>query len=221
VTVLPRWRTYRAASEVDRVDFVLLSREISGDSDETTNPIQRGMTQVGLLELPTPENGDFRSQRKGSRFFMKSLLVFIVLAAMAAAQAPSGVRSLGEIQKIYVDRMPDGLDRCIRLEITKQFKGKLAVVPQPEQADAIMVVAETTRIGGEPVTTDRRVGLLDLTNGSISVLDKAGKLVLWSSEVHDRSIWWGATKRGGAQKVADRLVHELKIAIERSSRRPS
>ena len=54
----------------------------------------------------------------------------------------------------------------------------------------------------------------DTATGSVSVLDKEGKTVLWSSEAGDRSIWWGVMKRGGPRKVADRLVHNLKAAMK-------
>jgi hypothetical protein len=46
-------------------------------------------------------------------------------------------------------------------------------------------------------------------------LDKEGKVVLWSAEAGDRSIWWGPMTRGGPRKVADRLVHNLKKAMKK------
>jgi len=146
---------------------------------------------------------------------MKALLIFTLSAAMAAAQNSSVVRSIKRIQRIYVDKMPEGLDRCIRAEIAKQFKGKLTVVFEPEQADAIMAAVSVQSTEVEQRPNDRRVGLQEIATGSISVLDKEGKIVLWSFEVHDRNIWWGATRHGGAQKIADRLVHNLRAAIER------
>lgn len=109
--------------------------------------------------------------------------------------------------------MPDGLDRYIRKEITTQFKNKLAVVLRPEDADAIMAAVGRQKIGSGQSTTDRRVGLIDMSSGSVSVLDKKGKLVLWSSELHNQGVWWGATTRGGLQKVANHLVHNLKTAM--------
>jgi hypothetical protein len=45
-------------------------------------------------------------------------------------------------------------------------------------------------------------------------LDKEGKTLLWSDEAGDRSLWFGALKRGGQRKVADRLVSKLKKALE-------
>jgi len=48
----------------------------------------------------------------------------------------------------------------------------------------------------------------------VSLLDKSGTTVLWSSEAGDRSILFGSMKRGGPRKVADRLVSNLKKAME-------
>jgi hypothetical protein len=55
--------------------------------------------------------------------------------------------------------------------------------------------------------------LHDVATGAISIVDKAGT-VLWAGEAGDRSLLLGPVKRGGARKVADRLVHSLKKAME-------
>ncbi|HEX8984129.1 MAG TPA: hypothetical protein VF767_01805 [Bryobacteraceae bacterium] len=110
--------------------------------------------------------------------------------------------------------MPNDLDQYIRAEITKQFKGKMLVVLKPEDADAVMAGTGEHKSGVGQAVTGRWLGLHDTATGSVSVLDKEGKIVLWSSEAGDRSIWWGAMKRGGPRKVADRLIHNLKKAME-------
>jgi hypothetical protein len=40
--------------------------------------------------------------------------------------------------------------------------------------------------------------------------------VLWSDEAGDRSLFFNVAKRGGQRKVADRLVSDLKKAIEKA-----
>jgi hypothetical protein len=150
---------------------------------------------------------------------MKSILVVMLFGSMGTAQtanSPAG-SPLRSIQNIYVDKMPDGLDRYIRAEITKQFNGKLHVVPRPEDADAIMVSVEEHKTEAAPNSTDRRLELHDMSTGSISLLEKTGKVVLWASEVHDRGIWWAATKHGGPQKVAERVIQSLRKAMEYQS----
>jgi hypothetical protein len=47
-------------------------------------------------------------------------------------------------------------------------------------------------------------------------LDKEGKVILWSDEAGDRSLFLGAMKRGGQRKVADRLISKLKKAMQSS-----
>ena len=58
-------------------------------------------------------------------------------------------------------------------------------------------------------------GLHDSATGSISIIDKDEKVVLWSDEAGDRSLLFNVAKRGGQRKVADRLVNDLKKAIEK------
>ena len=65
------------------------------------------------------------------------------------------------------------------------------------------------------VITGRYLGLHDNATGSISIVDKDEKVVLWSDEAGDRSLFFNAAKRGGQRKVADRLVNDLKKAIEK------
>ena len=145
-------------------------------------------------------------------------VVSILVLTGAAVFAQTGNRpaapSLSDIRKIYVDKMANDLDQYIRAEITKKFKGKLTVVMQPEDADAIMAGASEHKSGTGAAVTGRWLGLHDTASGAVSVLDKEGKIVLWSSEAGDRSLWWGPMKRGGPRKVADRLVNNLKRAME-------
>jgi hypothetical protein len=147
---------------------------------------------------------------KWSRSFTLTALFFASAAALYAQATPS----LKGIQKIFVDKMPNDLDQYIRAEITKQFKGKIMVTVKPEDADAIMAGVGDHKSGVGQAVTGRWLGLHDTATGSVSLLDKEGKIVLWSSEAGDRSIWWGPMKRGGPRKVADRLIHNLKKAMD-------
>jgi len=52
-----------------------------------------------------------------------------------------------------------------------------------------------------------------VATGTVSLLDKEGKVPLWSDEAGDRSLLFGALKRGGQRKVADRLLGKLKKAM--------
>ena len=144
-------------------------------------------------------------------------LAFIAQLSMAigvdlAAQAPT--ISLGSIKRIYVDKMDNDLDQYLRAEIQKQFKGAIQVVLKPELADAVMAGVSENQNGTRAAITGRWLGLHDTATGSVSLLDKSGDVVLWSSEAGDRSVLFGVMKRGGPRKVADRLINNLKKAME-------
>jgi PEGA domain len=137
----------------------------------------------------------------------------LLLLSFSVLHGQTQMISLKSIKKIFVDKMPEDLDQYIRAEITKQFKGSILVVLAPEDADAILAGTGKYNSGTGAAVTGRWLGLHDTASGSVSLLDREGKVVLWSSEAGDRSLWWGAMKRGGPRKVADRLVHNLSDAI--------
>ena len=134
------------------------------------------------------------------------------LTLSAAGQDTSA--SLKGIRKIYVDKMDNNLDQYIRAEIQKQFKGTIIVVLKPEDADAILAGVSAHDTGTAAAITGRWLGLHDTATGSISLLDKKGTVVLWSSEAGDRSILFGVMTRSGPRKVADRLISNLKKDME-------
>ncbi len=138
--------------------------------------------------------------------------IFVVFGASVAAQ--DGAVPLRSIKRIYVDKMDNDLDQYIRAEIQKQFKGSMQVVLKPESADAVLAGVGEHQSGTRAAVTGRWLGLHDTATGSVSLMDKTGNVVLWSGEAGDRSIMWGSMKRGGPRKVADRLVNNLKKAIE-------
>ena len=135
-----------------------------------------------------------------------------VLAPPVLAQ--DGAPTLRSIRRIYVDKMDNDLDQYIRAEIQKKFGGDLTVVLKPEAADAILAGVSENQNGTRAVITGRYFGLHDTATGSVSLLDKTGTTVLWSSEAGDRSLLFGSMKRGGPRKVADRLISNLKKAME-------
>jgi len=140
------------------------------------------------------------------RYLLVGILSLVVFAPFSLTQTVN----LKSIKRIYVDKMANELDYCIRAEITKKFKGRVLAVLEPEAADAVMVPIGAHDSGTAAVTGNR----LGRHSGSVSLLDKTGSVLLWSSEAGDESLWSGAMKRGGPRKVADRLVSNLKDAFE-------
>jgi hypothetical protein len=152
---------------------------------------------------------------------MRLIIPTLMLAALSFAQetapapAPAAAApTLQSIRKLYIDKMTNDLDQYIRTEILKQMNGRLAVVLNKEDADAIMTGVGEYRSGTGAAITGRYLGLHDNASASVSIVDKDGKMVIWSSEAGDRSLLFGVMKRGGPRKVADRLVSKLKKSME-------
>ncbi len=146
---------------------------------------------------------------KRTTHFLLSALLITILSTSLFSQT-TDIRS---IRKIYIEKMPNDLDQYLRAEFTKQLAGKVAVVLNAEDADAILTGISNEEKGTGAKVTGRYLGLHDVASGTISLLDKEGKILLWSDEAGDRSLFFGSMKRGGQRKVADRLVSKLKKAM--------
>ena len=141
---------------------------------------------------------------------MRSILTALVFSgALSFAQTPD----LKAIHKIFIEKMTNDLDQYLRAEFVKQFKGKVTVVLDAKDADGILTGVSEEQKGTGAKITGRYLGLHDVATGTISLLDKEGKNLLWSDEAGDRSLLFGVMKRGGERKVADRLVSKLKKAM--------
>jgi hypothetical protein len=144
---------------------------------------------------------------------LKALLLLSVSSALACAYAQD-VAALQSIKKVYIEKMPNDLDQYLRAEIVKQFRGSLLVVLDKNDADGILTGIDEEKTGTGAQITGRYLGLHDNATGTLSMLDKEGKTILWADEAGDRSLLFGVMKRGGQRKVADRLVAKLKKAME-------
>jgi hypothetical protein len=139
--------------------------------------------------------------------FRTTALIAVACAFSAYAQ------DLRSIKKIYIEKMPNDLDQYLRAEISKQFKGRVTVVLDKNDADGILTGIDDERKGTGAQITGRYLGLHDNATGTISMVDKAEKNILWTDEAGDRSLLFGVMKRGGPRKVADRLIGKLKKAM--------
>jgi hypothetical protein len=142
---------------------------------------------------------------------MGALVAALICPFAFCQDAPS----LKSIQKVYIEKMPNDLDQYLRAEIAKQFKGTLTVVLDKKDADGILAGIDEEKKGTGAQITGRYLGLHDNAIGTISMLDKSEKMILWTDEAGDRSLLFGVMKRGGQRKVADRLVSKLKKAMGR------
>jgi hypothetical protein len=133
-----------------------------------------------------------------------------VTPAPAPAVATPDLRA---IHKIYVDKLDNDLDQYLRAEFFKQMKGRVSIVLEEKDADGILTGISDEEKGTGAKITGRYLGLHDLATGSLSLLDKERKVILWSDEAGDRSLIFSAVHRGGERKVAQRLVGKLKKAM--------
>src|SRR5690242_3652087 len=145
--------------------------------------------------------------RYGFRFSCEVTIMALLCVVCAFGQNAASLRS---IQKIYIEKMPNDLDQYLRAEIAKQFKGKVIVVLDKSDADGILTGVGEERKGTGAQITGRYLGLHDNATGTISLIDKTEKNILWTDEAGDRSLMFGVMKRGGQRKVADRLASKLK-----------
>jgi len=116
------------------------------------------------------------------------------------------------IHKIFIDKMPNDLDQYLRAEFVKQLKTKITIVLDEKDADAILTGVSEEEKGTGAKITGRYLGLHDIATGTVSLVDKDRKNLLWSDEAGDRSLMFGVMKRGGERKVAERLVSKFKKA---------
>ncbi len=119
---------------------------------------------------------------------------FLMCAALLLCETTP---SLKAIHKLYIDKMAYDLDQYLRAEIMKQCKGRLTIVLDAKDADGILTGVTEEEKGTGAKVTGRYLGLHDVATGTVSLLDKDGKVLLWSDEAGDRSLFWGPLKRGG------------------------
>jgi hypothetical protein len=139
------------------------------------------------------------------RFFL-AVLLFVLPAGAAAQQhvVPTDAT-------IFIEEMEGGLDGFIRAEFVKQ-KLPLKIVVSVDAAELVLAGSTSTRKGSwhEGWLTPEK----DKATGSVMVVEKASKSMLWAGEAGDRSLFGSPFRRGGARKVAERIVKNLKGAIK-------
>ena len=138
--------------------------------------------------------------------FGAALLLF---TSVLCAQNPPSLRA---VHKVFVDPMAHDLDKYIREEIIKQMKERVAIVVNKDDADAILTGIDEEETGAG-AKTSRYLGLPDVAKGTLSLLDKEGKILLWSDDAGDKSTIFTALRKGGQRKVAKRLMGKFRKAM--------
>jgi len=110
--------------------------------------------------------------------------------------------------KFYVAPMPEGFDGFISAEILKR-KLPLTVVNDEWAADFIIAGGTNKGVHKWYDTVFGSGYERDRNQGNIKVIRVKDRTIVWAGEAGDRSLWWGALKKGGQRKVADRLVGKM------------
>jgi hypothetical protein len=145
--------------------------------------------------------------------FSATAMMLGALAVVGCSLCTAQTSDLRSVRKIYIDKLPNDLDQYLRAEFFKQMKGSIQIVVEEKDADAILTGVSEEKTGTGAQITGRYLGLHDNATGSLSMLDKDRKAILWADEAGDRSLLFGVVKRGGERKVAERLVSKLKKAM--------
>lgn len=104
--------------------------------------------------------------------------------------------------------MPDGFDGFISAEILKR-KLPLTVVDDERAADFIITGGTNKGVHNWYDTVFGSGYERDRNQGNIKIIRVKDRTVVWAGEAGDRSFWWGALKKGGQRKVADRIVGKM------------
>ena len=145
-----------------------------------------------------------------------SLLVAVPMLAAAPTRgsSPADTSGLRSVKRVFIEKMDNDFDQDLRIQITRQFKGDVSVVLDREMADAIMIASTRSDKGGIGWGTLKYMGLDKNSNGVLTLMDKAGKIILWADEAGDRAPWVTGNLTDGARRtLAARLVHKMKNSM--------
>ncbi len=141
---------------------------------------------------------------------MKHFFIVLFLCVLAFPGAPAGTASLRSLHRIYLENLDPAFQEYLRLEFTRQFRGEVLVVLDRKLADAVLT-GRTESQSGAMARTGRHLGL-DMANlGTVDLLDRDRRVVLWTEQAGDRGVPVG---EAGKRLVAERLVKKLKRAMK-------
>ncbi len=155
---------------------------------------------------------------KRASFLLVPFLMIPLLAGSPPTRggAPVEPSALRSVRRVFIEKMDNDFDKDLRVQITRQFRGDLNVVLDREMADAVIVAVTRSDKGGIGWGTLKYMGLDKNANGTLTMLDKSGKTILWADEAGDRAPWMtGAPTDSARRTLASRLVHKMKQAMLR------
>lgn len=150
------------------------------------------------------------------------VLLPVLAIPMLAGSPPFPTRTaatesaLRSVKRVFIEKMDNDFDQDLRIQITRQFKGDMNVVLDREMADAVIVAVTKSNKDGVGWGTLKYMGLDRNSAGTLTMVDKSGKMILWADEAGDRAPWaTGILSDSGRRTLATRLVHKMKLAMQR------
>jgi hypothetical protein len=104
--------------------------------------------------------------------------------------------TLRDIHKLYIEKMPNGLDGYLRAAISRKLGSYFSIVLERPEADAILQSTSPNALG------------------AVSIIDPAGKVVYWSGSATDKEKVYLNFKHGGQREVAEKLAGQLKKSLD-------
>jgi hypothetical protein len=135
-----------------------------------------------------------------------SIICFLTFSLLAQSAIPRGA-------KLFITPMDNNLDSFIIAEIQKQ---KLPVVVVLKQEEAQYVLTGFSQITGSHWAEQVAASIFggkDKYEASVKLVTADGKSLVWSAEAGDRSLLFGALRRRGQRKIAQRIVKEMKETL--------
>ena len=109
---------------------------------------------------------------------------------------------LAEVKNIYIEEMPNDLDKYLADEMGKEFEERLQPIGKVKKSDAIL-------------------GLYDTASGAVVLYDKTKTQVLWAGKPPDRRNGLSELKPRGLKKLARGLMNQLARAIKKNQKSSS
>jgi serine/threonine-protein kinase len=129
---------------------------------------------------------------------------------------PSGIVRLSDARTIYISGSQGILDSYLREEIQRQLGVRLRVVASPAQADVLMRVTLLEDRGGKGIASAGRIlGVKDRTTVRAMIVEPRSNRILWQQGAGDRKPIIGSFHGDSLQRLAERLVRELREAYGR------
>ena len=148
-------------------------------------------------------------KKQGVSKFVLEEMINLSTPAPPPPAIPASERASSPIgAKFYVAPMPEGFDGFVSAEILKR-KLPLTVVADERAADFIITGGTNKGVHKWYDTVFGSGYERDRNQGNIRVIRVKDRTVVWAGEAGDRSLWWGAWKKGGQRKVADRIVGKM------------